>query len=431
MPNTSRIHPAAASPAAQPRLRIAMVTESYPPEINGVANSVARVVQGLRAREHAVQLVRPRQRDEAPTGGRGDIDEILTAGMQIPLYKHLRMGLPARERLTRAWTTRRPDIVHIATEGPLGWSALQAARALGLPVCSDFRTNFHAYSRFYRLGWLQRPIMGYLRAFHNRCHCTMVPTETLQLELAYAGLRSLNVVARGVDTGLFAPAKRSTALRAQWGVDNDTLVVLHVGRLAPEKNLGVVMQAFDSIRNIKPQARLVIVGDGPSRTELQTRHPHAIFAGFRAGEDLAAHYASSDMFLFASLTETYGNVTPEAMASGLAVVAYDDAAAGQLIRHGIDGLLARKGDHADFLVCATDLSANRQWRQAMGLAACARVADLGWDSILGKIERIYTGTIRHVNGAAIWSLAGSATAADTTQAAQRHARATGKRATVS
>ena len=96
MPNTSRIHPAAASPAAQPRLRIAMVTESYPPEINGVANSVARVVQGLRAREHAVQLVRPRQRDEAPTGGRGDIDEILTAGMQIPLYEHLRMGLPAR-----------------------------------------------------------------------------------------------------------------------------------------------------------------------------------------------------------------------------------------------------------------------------------------------------------------------------------------------
>jgi hypothetical protein len=135
MPNTSRIHPAAASRAAQPRLRIAMVTESYPPEINGVANSVA-------------QLVRPRQRDEAPTVGRGDIDEILTAGMQIPLYRQLRMGLPARERLTQAWTTRRPDIVHIATEGPLGWSALQAARALGLPVCSDFRTNFHAYSRF-------------------------------------------------------------------------------------------------------------------------------------------------------------------------------------------------------------------------------------------------------------------------------------------
>ena len=430
MPNTSRIHPAAASHAAQPRLRIAMVTESYPPEINGVANSVARVVQGLRAREHAVQLVRPRQRDEAPTGGRGDIDEILTAGMQIPLYGQLRMGLPARERLTRAWTTRRPDIVHIATEGPLGWSALQAARALGLPVCSDFRTNFHAYSRFYRLGWLQRPIMGYLRAFHNRCHCTMVPTETLQLELAQAGLRSLNVVARGVDTGLFAPAKRSAALRAQWGVDDDTLVVLHVGRLAPEKNLGVVMQAFDNICKFKPRARLVLVGDGPSRAELQARHPHAIFAGFRAGEELAAHYASSDMFLFPSLTETYGNVTPEAMASGLAVVAYDDAAAGQLIQHGIDGLLARKGDIADFLTCAADLSANRHWRQAMGVAARARVADLGWDSILGKIERIYAGTLRHVNAPVVWSSSGSVVHADAAQAEGLLAGAPATRATV-
>lgn len=393
--------------AALPRLRVAMVTESYPPEVNGVANSVARVVDGLRTRDHAVQLVRPRQAHEAATHGRGAIDEICTAGMQIPLYGQLRMGLPAGQQLSRAWTTRRPDIVHIATEGPLGWSALKVARAMGLPVCADFRTNFHAYSRFYRLGWLQRPIIGYLRSFHNRCHCTMVPTEALQEQLAESGFRSLNVVARGVDTALFTPARRSTALRRQWGVPDDGLVVLHVGRLAPEKNLGIVMQAFDSIRHIKPDARLVLVGDGPSRAEWQARRPDVLFAGFRTGEDLATHYASSDMFLFPSLTETYGNVTPEAMASGLAMVAYDDAAAGQLIQHGIDGLLARKGDVADFLVSATDLSANRQWRQAMGRAARARVAHMGWDAIVGRVEQVHADTIRSARAAVLWSPGGA------------------------
>jgi glycosyltransferase involved in cell wall biosynthesis len=384
-----------------------MVTESYPPEVNGVANSVARVVDGLRARDHAVQLVRPRQAHEARTNGRGVIDEIRTAGMQIPRYGQLRMGLPAGHQLTRAWTTRRPDIVHIATEGPLGWSALKVARAMGLPVCADFRTNFHAYSRFYRLGWLQGPIVGYLRSFHNRCHCTMVPTEALQEELAESGFRSLHVVARGVDTRLFTPARRNMALRQQWGAADDGLVVLHVGRLAPEKNLAIVMQAFDSIRQIKPDARLVLVGDGPSRAEWQARRPDVVFAGFRTGEDLATHYASSDLFLFPSLTETYGNVTPEAMASGLAMVAYDDAAAGQLIQHGIDGLLARKGDVADFLVCATDIAANRHWRQAMGVAARARVADLGWDSILGRVERIYAATIRSARAPVLWSGSGA------------------------
>ena len=397
---------AAPSRTALPRLRVAMVTESYPPEVNGVANSVARIVDGLRARDHTVQLVRPRQSHETMADGRGAIDEIRTTGMQIPLYGQLRMGLPAKKRLCQAWTLQRPDIVHIATEGLLGWSALQAARALELPVCSDFRTNFHAYSQFYRLGWLRRPIMGYLRHFHNHCHSTMVPTEALQQQLAASGLRSLSVVARGVDTRLFTPARRSAALRQQWGVGEDGLIVLHVGRLAPEKNLGVVMRAFDSIRNIRPHARLVMVGDGPSRATMQARHPQVIFTGFRVGEDLAMHYASSDMFLFPSLTETYGNVTPEAMASGLAMVAFDDAAAGQLIHHGIDGLLARKPDVADFVLCATDLSANRHWRQAMGTAARVRVVDLGWDAIVDRIEGVYAGTICSAHTPILWSASG-------------------------
>jgi len=383
-------------------LRIAVVTETYPPEVNGVATSVARIVHGMRERGHRVQLIRPSQHGEAASPGADDGLEILTCGMPIPMYGQLRMGLPAQARLARIWAGRRPDVVHLATEGPLGWSALRAARALQLPVCSDFRTNFHAYGRYYGVGLLTRPIMAYLRHFHNQCQSTMVPTTAMQQQLADAGLQRLAVVARGVDTRLFHPARRSHALRREWGVHDDEPVVLHVGRLAPEKNLGVVLQAFDSIRSVRPRARLVFVGDGPSRAALQARCPDAVFAGFRRGEDLAACYASSDLFLFPSLTETFGNVTTEAMASGLAMVAFDDAAAGALIRHGVSGLLAAPDDVPGFLQCAADIAVNAHWRRAMGAAARNRVADMGWDVIMAAIEQVYTEAMLRKRHPMVW-----------------------------
>ena len=375
---------------ARSSLRIAMVSETYPPEVNGVANTVACLVEGLRTRNHAVQLIRPRQ-DRDDQGLQSDrLQDVLTRGLPIPGYGHLRMGLPSKRALLRLWTARRPDLVHIATEGPLGWSALQAALKLKLPVCSDFRTNFHAYSQFYRIGWLQKPITAYLRKFHNRCHCTMVPTESLREQLDKAGFGPLAVVARGVDTALFSPHKRSASLRAQWGVGESDLVVLHVGRLAAEKNLPVLAKAFARIQCQQPNARLLVVGDGPSRQELQAQCPGAIFVGFRHGEDLAAHYASSDMFIFPSLTETYGNVTPEAMASGLAVLAFDDAAAAELIDHQHNGMLAPKGDAAAFFQLAVELASHPRQRLAMGSQARLVALDLGWESIVRKMEGVYT-----------------------------------------
>ena len=159
-------------------LRIAVVTETYPPEINGVAMSIARFVEGLQKRDHEIQLIRPRQNSVDDQEGEASPGELLTRGMPIPRYPNLRMGLPVTGVLLRQWTRSRPDIVHIVTEGPLGWSALRAALKLKIPVTSDFRTNFHAYSHHYGIGWLSRPIAAYLRKFHNRTRMTMVPTES-------------------------------------------------------------------------------------------------------------------------------------------------------------------------------------------------------------------------------------------------------------
>ena len=383
-------------PAAHRSLRIALVTETYPPEVNGVARTLAELVAGLRARNHELQLLRPRQSPADQAGADVRFHEVLMRGLPMPRYPALKIGLPAKNALVRLWTTRRPDLVHIATEGPLGWSALQAAKRLRLPVTSDFRTNFHAYSKHYGAGWLHKPIMLYLRKFHNATHCTMVPTDALRRSLVKYGFRDVFVVARGVDTQLFNPVRRNEALRRAWAVARDQLVVLHVGRLAPEKNLETLAQAFNSLRRQRADAKLVLVGDGPAARTMQTLCPDAVFAGMRSGEDLAAHYASADLFLFPSLTETFGNVAPEAMASGLPVVAFDYAAAAQLVVSGKSGLLASFGDSARFVALATELAGDAVRRSDMGRHARQAAEQLTWDRILEQIEQRFVDVLDRV-----------------------------------
>lgn len=385
----------AANPsAAQRPMRVSVVTETYPPEVNGVSLTLSRVVEGLHRRHHDVQLIRPRQ-GAADTPRRDPrFHEVLMRGLPIPRYPNLRMGVPSRRALVKLWSAERPDVVHIATEGPLGWSALRAALQLKLPISSDFRTNFHAYSRYYGIGWLHRPIMAYLRGFHNRTGCTMVPTDALRRELELGGLRQLSVVSRGVDTVQFAPDQRSEALRRAWGAAPDDLVVAFVGRLAPEKNLGVVLAAFEAIRAVHARARLLLVGDGPQRDELQSLCPSAIFAGHCHGQHLAAHYASADLFLFPSLTETFGNVTTEAMASGLPVVAFDHAAAAQLIRSGDNGMLAKCDDAAALVQAAVDLAADPERRRRVGAQARRTACALDWDVIVARFEGVLASLIQ-------------------------------------
>ncbi len=369
-------------------LRIALVTETYPPEINGVAMTLGRQVADLQQRGHQIQLIRPRQSALDKATRSEQFEEVLKLGVPIPRYAGLKIGLPAKAGLVRLWQLRRPDLVHIATEGPLGWSALAAAQKLRLPVSTDFHTNFHSYSKHYGAGWLRRPILAYLRKFHNKACVTLVPTEGMRRELLAHGYHNLEVVSRGVDTQLFAPAKRDEALRASWGATPDTLVAVYVGRVAPEKNLSVVFKAWSAMRAANANTRLVIVGDGPDRHLLQQQHPDAVFCGMRSGEDLARHYASGDVFLFPSLTETFGNVTTEAMASGLAVVAYNYAAAEALIRHGENGLLASYNDAAAFVSAATRLAMDRELVRAIGLNSHRTALSISWDSVHERFERI-------------------------------------------
>jgi len=375
-------------PSMRPQLRIAVVTETYPPEVNGVAMTLGRLVNGLQVRNHQVQLIRPRQNDGDQPQPTATLSEHLQRGIALPRYEGLKMGLPAKAALTRLWTRQRPDVVQIATEGPLGWSALAAANKLRLPVASDFHTNFHSYSSHYGFGLLRRAIVAYLRKFHNKAAVTLVPTDGIRRELLAHGYENIEIIGRGVDTQLFHPGRRDAALRAQWGVGENETAVLYVGRLAAEKNLSLVFSAFDAMHQAHPATRLVLVGDGPERASWQAKRPDAIFCGTQVGEALATHYASGDVFLFPSLTETWGNVTIEAMASGLAVVAYDCAAAEEIIRHGENGLKVAPEDQAAFIAQAVSLVSDVARQRRLGTAAAARAAQLSWDAIIDSFERV-------------------------------------------
>ena len=363
-------------------MRIAYVTDTYPPELNGVSLTVERTVRFLRGRGHNVELIRPRQPGEAALDAD---DELRTAGCPIPVYRELRFGLSRIGPLVRRFRATAPELVHLATPGPLAWAALAAARALGIATTSDFRTNFHQYSRYYGVGAFATPLLGLLRRFHNLTERTFVPTRATERELAAFGFHNLTTVGRGVDSAAFAPAHRSAELRRQWQSESAP-VLLMVGRIAPEKNVELGLRAFERARRARPGTRMVVVGDGPARGRLHAAYPEVRFVGVQRGAALAAHYASADLFLFPSLTDTFGNVVMEALASGLPVVSFAAAAAAEHVVDGISGRLVPAGDEAGFIAAVTSLTARGVSLEPMRAAALAAAARASWLEVLMRFE---------------------------------------------
>lgn len=362
-------------------MKLCIVTETYPPEVNGVAMSLHRISGELTAQGHHVSIVRPRQSSEAQNAIYDDT--LIVAGLPLPGYDSLRFGLPCRSKLRKHWEDKRPDIIYAATEGPLGQSAIRAAEDLGIPIVSGFHTNFHEYMQHYKLPILEKLVRGFLRKTHNKTRRTFAPSKDVISKLEAMGIRHTRLLGRGVDTALFNPQKRDPALRQRWGVhDESGTVAIFVSRLAAEKNIPLAAKAFQAIKERLPEVACVFVGDGPAREKLEKAHPDFIFSGMQQGEDLARHYASGDIFIFPSATETFGNVVTEAMASGLTTVAYNYAAPGRFIVEGQSGYLAKYNDEDAFLAATHRALDNiNKWP---GIRAAARktAESLGWNGIV-------------------------------------------------
>ncbi|MGJ7456852.1 glycosyltransferase family 4 protein [Halomonas sp. MA07-2] len=362
-------------------MRICLVSETWAPEINGVAHTLGHLSREAAARGHRLQLVRPKPVIPAPPRSDGMEAEMRVRGVSLPGYREVRLGLPAARRLNQFWREQRPDVIYLATQGPLGWSAQGVARRLGIPCVAGWHTNFDHYCHDYGVPWLSGPVRRRMRTFHNRSQATLVPTHQQADELTADGFRGVRVMARGIDGERFSPAHRDSELRRQWGAGEHTPVILHVGRLAPEKNLSLLRESCVALSEARPDARLVIVGDGPGRRALAASLPYAHFTGFIPADDLARHYASADLFLFPSLSETWGNVLLEAMASGLATVAFRHAAGAELIDDDHNGLALAVDDANGFREAAVTLCQQPARRARLGRQARQRAIAYGWPAI--------------------------------------------------
>jgi len=283
-------------------------------------------------------------------------------------------------------------VVHVATEATLGLGALQHALRRKRPVVSSFHTNFDQYCDHYRLGWAKRGVWRYLRWFHNRTIETYVPSRATIGDLEGRGFERLVLWPRGVDGRLFRPDRPGREeIRRALGFGPDDVVIGHVSRLAPEKNATYLADTLQLVGEARPDVRFLFVGDGPARPDLEARMgPNARFVGYRSGEDLADHYAAADLFAFASLTETFGNVVLEALASGLPVVAVRAGGVAEIVRPGETGILVDPAAPASQMAGALlGLIDSPPLRREMAEAARSYALGQTWGAIMGRLRERY------------------------------------------
>ena len=361
-------------------LWIEVVTDTYVPDINGVANSLGRLCSGLRALGHRVEIIR--------SGKVNSTGETAVFSWPLPGYWEIKVGAPWPGELRRRWQNHRPDLIYVAIETPLGFSAVAAALKLNIPVVGGFHTNFREYLHQYGAHWIGKQVWRYQKWFHDRLNRTLVPSPDARAKLVRAGFKKLGIIGRGVDTSMFNPARRCQEMRRRWGVDEHSPVALVVGRISAEKNIGLAIRAFARMQKLCPGVVCIVVGNGPVCSKLKRDHPEVRFPGYLVGEGLATSYASADILLFPSETETFGNVLIEGMASGLATVAYDYAAADWHGVDGFNGLKVAKGDEDAFLAAAETLL-DPVLRKRIGAAARRTAEGLGWPGIVRELETTF------------------------------------------
>jgi glycosyltransferase involved in cell wall biosynthesis len=321
-------------------MNIAFITDTFVPEVNGVARTLEQFVLVLANKGHKITVVRPRRKGESSekTKTHDSFREIILPSFPLPTYTEVRFGIPIKEYLDKVFEEGHLDVIYVATETILGIFAMESARKKGIKIISAYHTNFSQYKYGY-MDILEDATNGYLRWFHSRADLTIVQSDGVKDQLTKQGFKNLRKISRGVDSELFNPSKRSEKLRKSWGADENTIVAIYVGRLAEEKNVATSLNIIREARKKHANMTGVVVGNGPIKNELEEKYQDFIFVGVQSGEELAKHYASADLFVFASITETFGHVVSEAMASGIVYIGYNYAGPKERIISGENGFL--------------------------------------------------------------------------------------------
>jgi phosphatidylinositol alpha 1,6-mannosyltransferase len=374
-------------------MRVAIITESFPPDVNGVAHCVLRVAELLAARGHQPLVIAPkpprtkRSPDEDKDPGPFPYPVVRVHAVPLPGYPSFRLGLPSR-RLRYALIKHQTEVVHLASPVVLGAHGAAVARRLGLPTVAVFQTDLPSYAHAYGLG---RPgealAWRWLRRIHNRAARTLAPSRGSATDLLGRGIGNVWLWGRGVDTARFNPARRSTQIRACLA-PGGALIAGYVGRLAPEKHVELLAGI-----TALPGVRLVIVGAGPAEAALRQQMPDALFLGERCGDDLAAIYASLDVFVHSGPYETFGQTLQEAAASGLPVVAPAAGGPLDLVEDGVTGYLVPPGDAGAFPAAVARLAADPAARAAFGAAGRRKVLGRSWPALTEELIGHYAAVL--------------------------------------
>ena len=369
-------------------MRIAIFSEVYRPMVSGVSLVLQRLVAALEQRGHVVRVYAP---DYPLAPGHVDDPNICrTPSRRLFLYPDVRWGFPEWPGIRADFAAFRPDLVHVATEFAMGTTGIRLAREFDLPVIASAHTDYERYSSRYHLDWLMPAGWQYLRWFYGHATRVLCPSRPYERHLHLRGVRHTALWSRGVDRAQFTPAHRDAAVRAEFGLAPDQPMVLYVGRLAAEKNLDLLLEAWRQLGPRDDDPRLVLVGAGPLEAELRTATPPGVvIAGVRTGLPLGACYASADLFAFPSSTETFGNVLLEAMSSGVASLAVNAGGVTDFAEHNVNAWMVEPDSSAALTDGLRRLLDDRALRRRLAAGGEAMAASRDWKSILTGVLQEY------------------------------------------
>jgi glycosyltransferase involved in cell wall biosynthesis len=370
-------------------MRVALFTDTYPPDVNGVAKTLERWVRYLESRGAACKVFAP-QAGSAVQNDPISVERFYS--IPFALYPECRMAIPNPIHMNKTLKAFRPTIIHVATPFNLGLLGHHYAKKHRIPLVASYHTHFDQYLQYYKLQWMEPMLWKYMLWFHKACRKIYVPSMSTLRHVESKGLRNLEIWSRGIDAGRFRPQANKREVLSACGIDPDKFIVLYVGRLAAEKNIDVLMETIQSVpEEIQRMAHFIVAGDGPLYASLneQYKRENVTFPGYVQGKTLADLYAAADLFLFPSATETFGNVVLEAMASGLPVIGAAAGGVADIVQHGTTGILCEPGNADSFVQAVEHLVKNPDLRRS--LAANARQYSLrqSWDEVLGRLYQSF------------------------------------------
>ncbi|MFD1774059.1 glycosyltransferase family 4 protein [Paenibacillus rhizophilus] len=368
-------------------MRIAFFTDSFYPQINGVSNTLMYLSQYLtRSGIEHMFFAPDYETDEPEASG---IPVVRFKGFTPHIYPDCRLSFPPYPKVIEQLSHFKPDVVHIVTELGIGWSGLRAARALNIPIVMSYHTSFDKYLQFYHMPYLSKALWAYMRWFHSFALVNLAPSRSTMQELTRRGIQNLDLWPRGIDLERFHPGHYSPKLRQEMGVSEE-IVFLYVGRIAVEKGLRTLADSIAVVnQRYGQQVKWVFTGEGPYLPELIAKKiPNAIFTGSRRGDELAAIYASADVFIFPSGTETFGNVLLEAMASGLPVICTDSGGVTDFTENHQNALVCKYGSVPE-LTRAIVKMLNPHNRTILGARALETAKSRGWDAVFDRLMLQY------------------------------------------